>query len=313
VTGTTGARVEVAIHVVSLTVTDEAGRPFPGADWEYDEIVGGDAGDGASGAGSLDERGRVDLEFDRPLRLAFEVASPTLSSGAVGVEVLGDRWHVERTIVLHSKAAWGRIRLEVVDDVGAPISAFTADATPADRPIGSIGGTVRWPQPTGATADAVSEPARPGRYRVLLVPGQADFVPATPGGRCFAPMTAEIVVGAREEAVLHVVARAGGWLRATLRAPAGTSVGGRGRVVPAGDNPAPVPLGAWSDPADPHRWSGLASGGLQWYSRPLAPGRYVLHPTLRGGVAAAQPFEIRAGETTDVELDVSPAPSGGGR
>ncbi len=67
--------------------------------------------------------------------------------------------------------------------------------------------------------------------------------------------------------------------------------------------------GLWSAPYRPGRWHGFGADGPEEFSVPLAPGAYVLDVTMRGRGAASVPFDIRAGATTDVEVEIEPTPA----
>ena len=101
-----------------------------------------------------------------------------------------------------------------------------------------------------------------------------------------------------------------GFLRATLRDAATFDGVTRDVVVRAADRRSGARwTGLWSAPDRPGRWRGFGAGGPQEFSVPLAPGAYVLDVTMRGRGAASVPFEIRAGATTDVEVEIEPTPA----
>jgi hypothetical protein len=62
----------------------------------------------------------------------------------------------------------------------------------------------------------------------------------------------------------------------------------------------------WSDPVEKGHWHGLQTGGAQFFGLSLEPGRYVLAVRAENFRDSTSAFEIRAGQTTDVEVKLEP-------
>lgn len=286
----------VVVHVV-----DESGRPFEGSSCSYEEDI---EPSGALGAGDFTRSGATHVfQVDHPVALLVDVRAGSLEADVLRVEVPESRWAVEATAVLRPRRH-GTIRLELVDGEGRPVAKFRASASMLldGRRLSMIGNT-SWTSKDGMA----SSPLRPGRYSVAVTRGFEGTVPDAPGGPCFGMHLLEVEVLPGGERVARVVAQAGGWVRVSLLKPdakdrisAGSSIRREGRE-------ADPPIGGmWSDAEKPGKWHALESGRPQLWSQPLAPGRYVLTTKAGGWTEARTPFDIRAGETTDVEVHLTP-------
>ena len=111
------------------------------------------------------------------------------------------------------------------------------------------------------------------------------------------------MVPPRGEAVVRVVAQSGGWLRATVIAPEGEKSLDCGHFIEREGRESVASIQAlWSDPAKKGLWRGLSSGGHSFLGQCLEPGRYLLTASAEHLRDAKIPFEIHAGETTDIEV-----------
>jgi hypothetical protein len=298
-TGTHDVRIVVRRRLILLHVEDATGKPISGAECSYEQITD-DGTDGGMGAGSFGGGPTLVLEFRSPSRVRILVRTEALEADPLEVEIPADRWRSEATAVLRSKAAHGTIRLDLVDGDGKPVPLFRAEAQALidGHPTTLIGHTT-WNSSEGL----VSKPVRPARYVVHVTPGLADDFPRDLGGPCYGVQRAEVTVPPRGEGLVRIIAQAGGWLRATVIPLTGTKELHCGHfIVREGHESEGRIQWLWSDPAKKGLWRGLSSGGPTFLGQPLEPARYVLTASAEGLRDVQIPFEIRANETTDVEV-----------
>ncbi len=305
----TGARdvtVLVERRIVVVHVVGPDGKPVTGTECSYEELTEGE--DGATGAGNFGAGGSAQyLEFGkRSCRVLVVVRAGPLESDPFVVDVTADRWRFERTVSVHRPPAKGSIRLELVDESGAPVPTFFAEATPTGEEAGRLVGTASWSSEKGEKGRVASDPVRPGPYVLVVQPGMGWFVPPSAGGPCFGRQRLLVTVPAGSEAVARIVARPGGWLRARVRAPGEVEVECSGRVTREGRESEGLILGPWSHPTEEGRWGSLDSGGLRYFAKPLEPGRYSLTVRAEKYRADDVPFTIRPGETTDIDVSLVP-------
>jgi hypothetical protein len=302
-----GLRFVLRERLLLVHVVDEAGKPFDGTSVGYEEVRP-DGKDGAMGGGSFSGGfATIALPFARPCRVRVDVTAGALQADVLDVTLPEDRWRLETTVVLRPKSAVGTIRLELVDGDAKPVREFRAEAIPLldGVPLRILGGG-RWDSKGGP---ASSPPLRPGHYLLLVSPGQTNEVPASRGGPCSGCQRLEVDVAPGAETVAKVVARPGGWMRVTIVGKEGAEPFRCGcALVREGYEKERLLWSLWSDPDDLKRWRSLVSGGPQYYGLPLDPGRYVLTIGADGYVEARTTFDVRAGETTDVEVPLAPEP-----
>ena len=317
-TNATGLRVLCLARVLVVSVRDAAGAPVARGTIRF--VERDDAG-GVTDAGTSEFRDGIGvIEVDGVERLTVRAETDGSESDEVEVRIdAAGPVRIERALTVRPLGAPGHVRIEA-RPAPTPVSRYFVRATA----LRADGGPAMGGDEFLVDAGAPSPPLRAGRWRLEVFPGATgairrvhpmDVHGGPPPGTVYPPPAAEIhevLVPAGGEVTVQAADREAGFLRALLRnATAFRDV--TRDVVVRGLDPASGATwtGLWSAPYRPRRWHGFGADGPEEFSVPLAPGAYVLDVTMRGRGAASVPFEIRAGATTDVEVEIEPTPAKG--
>lgn len=311
-TDATGLRVLCEHRVLVLRVHDAAGAPIARGTVRIAKLDDVGAVIDASTFRFRDGIGAVELDGMDRLAIRAETEDSESDEVELRIEAAGPV-RVERALTLHPLAAPGQVRIQARPS-STPVRRYFVRATEL-----RVDGT---PGIGGASfvvdAGAPSPLLRAGRWRLEVFPGAEnefrrlrDFAGASPpSGTVIPPLAAEVhevLVPAGGEGTAQAADGEAGFLRAMLHDAATFEGVTRDVVVRAADRRSGARwTGFWSSPDRPGRWRGFGAGGPQEFSVPLAPGAYVLDVTMRGRGSASVPFEIRAGATTDVEVEIEP-------
>jgi len=297
-TGESAAVLVVEHRRVLAEVRDAAGRPVGGVTVSADWIHADGSRDCAAATLGRDGRYELWVAPEERLLVSADVAGSNYAEAAIDV---GERpW--DRTVVLtleEAADATGRIRLRVTGDDGKPVARMVA--TLKTTLTGSLVRGLYEVEPDG---EGLLPPAPVGTWLLELRPGLAkDAMPV----ELYFPLLERVVVRPDEVTDVELVARRGGRVRLTLRAPQEGAPSPRDVVVAAARPPAgeAEPIRGWVVP----NARGWQAGGLR-FDVPcigrtlLTPGAYRLSVEARGFGRLEQDVEIGAGEIVDVTMDL---------
>jgi len=300
--GERAAVVQVSFRILTIRLTDASGHPIPRATYSYECLD--DAGQPrSSGAGDVtDESGRVGLRIPISGTVLFSAETHTAEVLRAEIAMPATAWSQAHTVALGEPVRKGRVDLDVVDEAGKSVRPFYAwvrrrgsrrtDATAQDTVL------------SGSTT--VTRPLEPGEYFVDVVPGSFGPFGAETEGPPLACARTLVHVKSGEAGTLRVVARLGGRLSVQLRARgASPKPPILGSVVPA-DSPGDGPIPGLFTLPSADRVRGLEVGERRPFTSALSPGLYLLRVRATGFPDFEQRFEIRAGESTDLDVELGP-------